>query len=108
MIVRLVAFVVSLSATAALAASPDGTSRGFISATGRISAGGLQGDWQEAGELATGRFAIRDDLGAYRTADIYDGRTRWRVSYGQGSTYRAPDLCRRRRRWTVSNTRLSR
>ena len=60
-------------------------SNGFITATGQITAGGLQGEWLALGDLATGRFAFHADLGAYRTADIYDGHTRWRVDPSGGS-----------------------
>ena len=56
-----------------------------MTATGQISTGGLQGEWLEVGDLAIGRFAIHADLGAYRTADIYDGHTRWRVDPSGGN-----------------------
>jgi hypothetical protein len=71
--------------TAAAPASTVATSSGFVTATGQISADGLQGEWLEVGDLAIGRFAIHADLGAYRTADIYDGRTRWRVDPSGGN-----------------------
>ena len=71
--------------TAAAPASTVATSSGFVTATGQISAGGLQGEWQELGDLAIGRFAIHVDLGAYRTADIYDGHTRWRIDPSGGN-----------------------
>ena len=79
------ALMATLSLTVAARAAPGSPSRGFVSATGRISAGGLQGQWRELGELATGRYAIHADLGAYRTADIYDGQTRWQVDASGGS-----------------------
>ena len=71
--------------TAESPSSPMGRSSGYLNATGQISAGGLQGDWSEVGDLALGRFATRVDLGVYRTADIYDGHTRWRVDPSGGN-----------------------
>jgi hypothetical protein len=56
----------------------------FVSAEGRVSADGLEGEWRELGDLRTGAFAIHSDLGAYQTADIYDGRTRWEVDPSGG------------------------
>lgn len=48
-------------------------------ATGSIHKSGLDGAWRSAVDLAGGRFDTSSDFGAYRIADIYDGRTRWRV-----------------------------
>jgi hypothetical protein len=44
-------------------ASTVATSSGFVTATGQISAGGLEGEWLEVGDLAVGRFAITPTLG---------------------------------------------
>lgn len=71
--------VLAATASVAIAAPAAASSPRFVIAGGRISAGGLQGEWREVGDLANGRFAIRADLGTYRTADIYDGHARWRV-----------------------------
>ena len=79
------AIVLRRDVTAAPPASTVATSSGFVTATGQISTGGLQGEWLEVGDLAIGRFAIHADLGAYRTADIYDGHTRWRVDPSGGN-----------------------
>ena len=54
-------------------------------ATGRIAAAGLEGTWQSVNDLGDGRFATRTDLKAFRTADIYDGRTHWRIERSGGS-----------------------
>jgi hypothetical protein len=54
-------------------------------ATGRIAAEGLNGDWRSVNDLGDGRFATRTDLKAFRTADIYDGRTHWRIERSGGS-----------------------
>jgi len=54
-------------------------------ATGRISAEGLQGSWRSVNDLGDGRFATRTDLKAFKTADIYDGRTHWRADRSGGS-----------------------
>lgn len=54
-------------------------------ATGRISAAGLEGTWQSVSDLADGRFATRTDLTTIASADIYDGRTHWRIGQSGGS-----------------------
>jgi hypothetical protein len=51
---------------------------------GREFAEGLQGDWRSVEDLQTGRFAQASDFGIFRTADIFDGRTRWRVDRSGG------------------------
>ena len=54
-------------------------------ATGRISAEGLQGSWHSVTDLGDGRFATNTDLKAFATAEIFDGRTHWRVDRSGGS-----------------------
>lgn len=54
-------------------------------ATGTITAQGLQGSWRSVNDLGDGRFATRTDLKAFKTADIYDGRTHWRIEPSGGS-----------------------
>jgi hypothetical protein len=54
-------------------------------ATGTIAAEGLQGSWRSVNDLGDGRFATRTDLKAFKTSDIYDGRTHWRIERSGGS-----------------------
>ena len=80
------ASVAFFSAAASAASAPSGPiADDFVTAVGRIAAGGLNGEWRETGDVVTGRFATQADFGAYRTADIYNGRMRWRVDPSGGS-----------------------
>lgn len=54
-------------------------------ATGRITAAGLEGTWQSVSDLGDGRFATHADMTEHASADIYDGRTHWRVEPSGGS-----------------------
>ena len=88
--------LLTLSAAAAAALAPIPTtarpgapaplpSGGVLLADGRIESSGLQGSWRSVSELASGRFAVHSDLGVFHTADIFDGRTRWKVEPSGGS-----------------------
>ena len=80
------AVVVGLALTAASASTPQAFPRsGMLLAEGHLDTGGLQGTWRSVSDLASGRFAVHNDLGAYRTADIFDGRTQWKVEPSGGS-----------------------
>ncbi len=59
--------------------------RGTLIATGKINAAGMDGTWQSMNDLGDGRYATRTDLTAFSTADIYDGRTHWRIEPSGGS-----------------------
>lgn len=58
--------------------------KGSLGAVGTIRMSGLDGRWQSTVNLADGRFNSQADLGIYQVADIYDGRTRWRVEPSGG------------------------
>jgi len=55
-----------------------------LEAHGTVNASGLQGRWQRIDELGTGRFRTLSDMGVHRTAEGYDGSTRWRQGASGG------------------------
>jgi hypothetical protein len=55
-----------------------------IRAEGVETAAGLQGPWLVIQDLAHGRFAQFSDFRVFRTADVYDGTTRWKQDRSGG------------------------
>ena len=55
-----------------------------IRGQGVETAAGLQGPWLMTQDLSHGRFAQFSDFGVFRTADVYDGRTRWKQDRSGG------------------------
>ncbi|MEO5868000.1 MAG: aspartyl protease family protein [Sphingomonas sp.] len=65
--------------------APDWRPTETLVATGQINAAGLVGTWQSVADLGDGRFATRTDLTVIKSAEIYDGRTHWRIEPSGGS-----------------------
>ena len=55
-----------------------------IRAEGIETAAGLHGPWLVTQDLTHGRFAQFSDFGVFRTADVYDGQTRWKQDRSGG------------------------
>ena len=85
------------STAAALAAAPDVLTQArsaaggvawervpALQAQGRITASGLNGTWSRAEDLSRGRWAVREDLGVFRSASGDDGQHRWRQDASGG------------------------
>src|SRR4030095_5911176 len=49
-----------------------------LRAEGRIEVSGLRGAWSRDEDLSRGRWAVAIDVGVFRSADRFDGKTRWR------------------------------
>jgi hypothetical protein len=55
-----------------------------IRGEGVETAAGLQGRWLVTQDLTHGRFAQFSDFGVFRTADVYDGTSRWKQDRSGG------------------------
>ncbi|HEY4138219.1 MAG TPA: aspartyl protease family protein [Casimicrobiaceae bacterium] len=68
----------------AAAGGPHWDALGGLHAEGRIELSRLPGSWSRDEDLSNGRFAVRSDVGVFRVAEGFDGRTRWRQDRSGG------------------------
>ena len=66
------------------AGGPDWDAIGALHSEGRIELSRLQGSWSRDEDVSNGRFAVRSDVGVFRMAEGFDGRTRWRQDRSGG------------------------
>ena len=69
---------------------------GVLMADGRILSSGFEGRWRVISDLGDGRFATHTELGAFKTAEIYDGSDDWRIERSGGSHRLDSPFARRR------------